>query len=219
MSDETPRTPEPPHADASTTRREALRRLGIASAAVPLSALPASAQETRTSHDICLDPGLMDRAAAIIDRAAIDPLFRDEIKARPIETLREMGIGLSEDAAAVFEMVRDNSNDPDLLVKAMLGQEYPPMDQTDQRYAEAAILPVVAVGVRVATRPATRPAVQAAVRVGVNVAVTSRTLSRNVSPDTFAEAMFRSVSGREPAGAHESDPPKAPEAANEPDRD
>lgn len=221
MSDEqTPRAPELPHAaDVSTTRREALRRLGVASAAVPLSALPASAQETRTSHDICIDPGLLDRAAAIIDRAAVDPQFREEIRARPIETLRDMGIGLSEDAAAAFEMVRDDSNNPDLLLKAMLGQEYPSMAKSDQRHAEAWILPAVAVGVRVATRPATRPVVAVSVNVATNVSVVARTRSLLVSKDTYAEAMFRSVGDREPSEAHESDPPKAPEAANEPDRD
>ena len=73
---------------------------------------------------VCLDP---TKAAMfgfkLIDRAATDPNFRELLKRDPVRALADMGITLSSELEENLEATLQK--DPDLLIKAMLGKEFP----------------------------------------------------------------------------------------------
>jgi hypothetical protein len=178
------------------SRRNVLKTLITAGTLVPLSSKLAAGQvsqkpepeqafsDTRRKEisELSINGDRAKIAALIIDRVATDPEFRKLVKAQPVSTLRTMGITLNSDAQEALEVL--SAEDPDVLIKAMLGEEFPSTEGF-------AAIPGVAVSIRVATRPATQPAVQ----VGVNVAVGIRTSVTQVAAENYVNALSVSLTG------------------------
>jgi hypothetical protein len=164
-----------------SSRRALLKSVVAAGALLPLAGKLSAQQECATEFGLQLDDQTMEIAAGLIDRVATDEGFRQAVRAQPVETLEGMGIVLSPEMREVFDVYLKGN--PDVLTDAMLGREF-------VNKAEAvAIVPLVAVGIRVATRPATVPLVRVATYVAVNV----RTMAREVPAENYAEAMYRSA--------------------------
>lgn len=138
------------------TRREVLKNIAVAGAAVPLVSLlgQTEGQAQQTTSTLSFDLEKLAKASQIIDRVAIDPAFREQVKAHPIETLTEVGITLSPEVANTLPIILKEGNDPDLLIKAMLGD--PSLPQAIGA-VEASIVPAVGIYVNVATNPYTHP--------------------------------------------------------------
>jgi hypothetical protein len=141
------------------TRREVLKSAAAAGAVVPLSSLlwQTGAQAQQTTPTLSLDPEKLARTSQIIERVTTDPAFRERVKAYPVEALAEMGIMLSPEAAEGFTMILKKGNDPDLLIKAMLGAPSPQqmkdlVDAALAPIATAAITQGAVVGVQSTTR-------------------------------------------------------------------
>lgn len=169
------------------TRREVLKNIAIAGAAVPLVSLlgQTEGQAQQTTSTLSFDLEKLAKASQIIDRVAIDPAFREQVKAHPIETLTEVGITLSPEVANTLPIILKEGNDPDLLIKAMLGD--PSLPQAIGA-VEASIVPAVGIYVNVATNPYTSPMVQVGTRpiVGVVVNVVTQ-VDPGVTPDRKKE--------------------------------
>lgn len=169
------------------TRREVLKNIAVAGAAVPLVSLlgQTEGQAQQTTSTLSFDLEKLAKASQIIDRVAIDPAFREQVKAHPIETLTEVGITLSPEVANTLPIILKEGNDPDLLIKAMLGD--PSLPQAIGA-VEASIVPAVGIYVNVATNPYTSPMVQVGTRpiVGVVVNVVTQ-VDPGVTPDRKKE--------------------------------
>lgn len=96
-----------------------------------------------------------------------------------------MGITLSPEVANTLPIILKEGNDPDLLIKAMLGD--PSLPQAIGA-VEASIVPAVGIYVNVATNPYTSPMVQVGTRpiVGVVVNVVTQ-VDPGVTPDRKKE--------------------------------
>jgi hypothetical protein len=153
------------------TRREALKNIAVAGTVVPLSSLfwqtGAQAQQ-KTTSTLSFDLEKLAKASQIIDRVAVDPIFRERVKAYPVETLAEVGVTLSPEIADALPIILKEGKQPDLLIKAMLGD--PSLPQAIGA-VEASIVPAVGIYVNVATNPYTSPMIQVGTRPVVGVAV------------------------------------------------
>lgn len=67
------------------TRREVLKNIAVAGAAVPLVSLlgQTEGQAQQTTSTLSFDLEKLAKASQIIDRVAIDPAFREQVKAHP----------------------------------------------------------------------------------------------------------------------------------------
>jgi hypothetical protein len=167
------------------SRRKVLKALIATSTLVPLSSKLAAGQagqepESDGDSELRIDADKSSIAASIIDKVATDQEFRKRVKAYPVRTLSEMGIILNSDARDALKAL--SAHDPDVLVKAMLGEEFP-----SSSGEVVGILPAIRVG----TRPGTEPAV----RVATNVVIGVNTSVLEVSPEAYVNAISISLTG------------------------
>lgn len=168
--------------DKEPREGEKKEREGLVPVLVPMTSLiwgEGAPDVERPSPGISIDSL---RSAAIgpelIDKIASDSKFREYVKENPVSALAEMGVTLGqEEEEGLTGALEEN---PDLLVKAMLGEEFPPLPT-----GLVAAIPAVIVGVQVGKY----------VAVGVVVAVGTK--SEAVRPKDVAAALSKAAAGHE----------------------
>jgi hypothetical protein len=102
--------------------REILKDLSAAVVLVPASSLLWQGGVQAAQQPSSVDPSKVDLVAKIVNRAIADPEFRKVVKARPVETLADMGLTPPSDIAKTITALQ---YDAEQLVRCILGEVSP----------------------------------------------------------------------------------------------